>query len=276
MRLRSCATANNVLHRLYTYYVQAHHHRGKQRIEHLLKSVLRIEDVLFRTPYDVLMRLNPSDLVQYHILKEGAYEIASLALISRLLLDAKCFVDVGGHVGQYALTAAKVMGRNGNVIVVEPNPRTFSYLVRNIKLNGLHNTTAILGAASGQGGLLRMQLPPDDNWGVSRKAATSGEVGDYLVPAFKLSDLVQELNVPPIDVLKVDVEGHEMEVLKGLFAAGQAQPKHIIFEFVPAVFQNWEIINYLRSRNYTVYDISGKPYEPNRPVVEGNLWARQK
>ncbi len=112
-------------------------------MEKFLKSLLRIENVIFRTSSDVIMRLNPSVLVQYQILKEGAYEAASLDLVSRLLRNAKCFVDVGGHVGQYELTAARVMGRNGAVIVVEPNPRTFTYLLRNIELNGFENTAAI-------------------------------------------------------------------------------------------------------------------------------------
>lgn len=277
MSNRSYVINNSFLKRVYSYYLQARHHRGKQRVEKLLKSLLRIDDVLFRTPYDVLMRLNPSDLVQYQILKEGAYEMASLELISRLLLDAKCFVDVGGHVGQYALTAAKVMGPKGAVIVVEPNPRTFTYLLRNIELNGFRNTTAILGAASSQSGLVKMQLPPEDNWGLSRKtkADTTGETGDYIIPTFKLCDLIQELEIGPIDVVKIDVEGHEMEVLLGLFSSGKAPPKHIIFEFIPAAFHNSDIINYLRSQNYTVYNIAGVPFKLGDPIHDGNLWARQ-
>lgn len=57
------------------------------------------------------------------------------------------FVDIGSHVGKYAVATAKVVGEEGLVVAVEPHPETFKALQRNVKLNHLQNLVALNLAA---------------------------------------------------------------------------------------------------------------------------------
>lgn len=57
------------------------------------------------------------------------------------------FIDVGAHIGKYTILVAKIVGKEGLVIAIEPNPENYETLLENIKLNNLKNVIAVNIAA---------------------------------------------------------------------------------------------------------------------------------
>ncbi len=131
-------------------------------------------------------------------------------------------VDVGAHYGRYTLIAAKRIGPKGKVIAIEADPKNFDMLNKNIKLNELskENVIALNYAASSNKSTVKLSIP-DKKPGqtiyssiISNRAPTKKFIE---VNANTLDNLLQENKIPveQVNWIKIDVEGAELEVLKG-------------------------------------------------------------
>jgi FkbM family methyltransferase len=131
----------------------------------------------------------------------------------------ECVVDVGAHIGLYALMAAN---KGARVIAVEPDESNYALLKENVNTNGFDSNVrvfkGVISDVSGERLLYRSTgrntwmssvekgwTPPD----------THGVVPVVFVKSMTLDELVSEMNIQRIDWLKVDVEGHEVHVLNG-------------------------------------------------------------
>jgi FkbM family methyltransferase len=124
------------------------------------------------------------------------------------------FVDAGANLGMVTMPVAKhIAGRNGVVFSFEPQRTLYNALCGTLALNGLSNVSAICGGLGSQHGGLSFPVIDysiEDNFG----AYCLGTGGDWPVEVFTLD----ELALPRLDFLKMDVEGMELEVMRG--AAG--------------------------------------------------------
>ncbi len=149
----------------------------------------------------------------------GQYEPQETTLLRALLKPGMTVVDVGANWGYHTLLAAHLVGRGGRVISVEPDPRLFGTLSLNIARNGLGHVSARQIAAADAPGRLRLlgYDPSDGNYGVSQLAVDDGGGDDaFLVEARDLDGLLADMDVPHVDVMKMDVEGAEALALPGL------------------------------------------------------------
>lgn len=132
-------------------------------------------------------------------------------------------VDVGAHFGRYTLIAAGKIG-SGRVFAVEAHPGNFKMLKRNLRLNRSSNVTALEYAAYSKKMPLKLYLPDEDLGYTMHHSVNSS----YLVSKYSAASKVEEhfaevradtldnlLDVEQINWLKIDVEGAELEVLKG-------------------------------------------------------------
>lgn len=260
-------------HKLFVSYMRLRHHPLKTRTSKAFKKLLGLDDVIAFTSSGVCLSLNPVDYVQLELLRNGVFEPKTIELLKKLLPSSGTFLDVGGHIGCFALEAANAM-ESGQVIVVEPNPKTFTYLLKNIELNKFRNIIPILAAASNRNSILKMKLPPVNNWGMSRESLSSDDEFTYYVVSHKLSDLLCGMNINHVDVMKIDVEGHEIEALEGLF--NYCQPANIIFEFVPEAFKySYKLLEFVTANGYRIYNVLGSEYKLGDVIPEQNLWARR-
>jgi FkbM family methyltransferase len=121
------------------------------------------------------------------------------------------FVDVGANIGNVSLTAATILSSNSqqpSVIAFEPNKKVYTFLCKNIELNKFTHTirthNIALGEASGF-----VNLTDEKNDGLKRV------VFDTRNQSIRLDRLDALLGSQKIDLLKIDVEGFELSVLKG-------------------------------------------------------------
>jgi FkbM family methyltransferase len=116
------------------------------------------------------------------------------------------YIDAGANIGQLALAASKRVGPRGEVIAVEAHPKIHRYLRGNVALNGCDNVTTIQHALGDRPGevALTSRWSDDQNF--------IADVGDVRVPIRPLDDLIDPT---PTRLLKLDVEGYELPVLRG-------------------------------------------------------------
>ena len=135
------------------------------------------------------------------------------------------FLDVGAHIGKYTLPLAREFGK---VISIEAHPDNFKALKEGIRLNGLSNVLAINIAAWDLDGEIDLYVNEKSGW---HSAKSDGGTGSIKVPARELDGLLADITVERLDWVKVDVEGAELEVLRGL--------KKSIINFKPKIiFEN--------------------------------------
>jgi FkbM family methyltransferase len=141
-------------------------------------------------------------------------------LIERLShKEGDIVVDVGAHTGLYTIISSKRVGQNGKVVAIEADPIDFELLSRNIKLNGLTHVIGLNHTVYSKETKLKFYLPlagTKSNTIMSDTIKKTEEKFIEINPD-RLDDLLQQNGIRHSDVnwLKIDVEGGEIEILKG-------------------------------------------------------------
>ena len=164
------------------------------------------------------------------------------------------FVDVGAHVGHWAVRLA---GQARKVIAVEPDPATCAVLRENIALNGLGNVTVVEAAAWDSGEMLRLEDPLG-----RERSGTNRTLPDDAgtVRGRRLDDILA--GEDEISLVKIDTEGADLHVLRGLRRTlARCQPAMIV--------ERHDFLGYYaRQRPVRPADRSGVPVA-GRPAVLG-------
>jgi FkbM family methyltransferase len=121
-------------------------------------------------------------------------------------------IDVGANIGCVAAAGSLAVGEKGHVYSIEPHPQTFRYLQKTIAINHCTNVTSLNMAMGAEAGIVNFtDEPRRDDINCVAMNAESG----IKVPCSTLASLVSEHSISRIAVLKIDVEGFEMQVLQG-------------------------------------------------------------
>lgn len=121
-------------------------------------------------------------------------------------------VDIGAYVGRYSLMASKCVGKDGIVIAVEAHPDHYQVLLKNIALNNAENIIPINRALSDRNGTCKFYIADRPGLhSIVKKTERS-----IKVPCITLDDLLADLGLSTVNWIKVDVEGAEYEVLRGM------------------------------------------------------------
>src|SRR5918912_1225509 len=130
-------------------------------------------------------------------------------------------VDVGAHMGKYTIIASKRVGTNGKVIAIEAHPGNYEMLNRNIELNRLTNVISLNYAVYSKETIIKLFLPDEKSnhtiYNTLIQTRAKDEEKFVEVNADTLDNLLQRNGISNAEVnwLKIDVEGAELEVLKG-------------------------------------------------------------
>lgn len=209
------------LRRTYRYFRQK---RG------LSKTAIWIRKWYTRHPTEVIITDFDSNLtfkcflhlhIGSRIFWDGCYSCAQLLLLDRVLKFNMVYVDVGANVGEQTVFAAKRLTR-GQVIAFEPTTAMYQCLVENVHLNGFHNVRTVKLGLGDQSAKLPIftsdELSSDGtiNEGVptlyaSQKRSRLLETVDIV----RFDDYTLQCHLERLDVMKIDVEGAEMAVLRG-------------------------------------------------------------
>ena len=172
------------------------------------------------------------DYLQRVILRtRGFYEARLLAMVAALGLvgPGSVVCDIGANIGNHTVYFTKVMGA-AKVLAFEPQSHCHATLTDNIALNGLQDRAVayncLIGAVTGNGTLSRFNAR---NLGGTSFAAS--DLGD--LPLFALDEVIEPDDLARLDLIKIDVEGMQMEVLQGAEGVLDKQRPAIWIELLP-------------------------------------------
>ena len=157
-----------------------------------------------------------ADLISREVCFTGLYEPPVTRVFTHYARPGAAIADVGANWGYFTLVGAPAVGPSGSVVALEPDPRQFEALSRNVALNGFAHVQCIEAAASSSDGRVTLAGFADEeaNRGVSR-IADGGQGGPtFDVRAVRLDALLP--GPEGIDLVKIDVEGAEDLVLEGM------------------------------------------------------------
>lgn len=166
------------------------------------------------------------------------------------------FVDIGANIGKYSIVLGRQL-KKGKVVSIEAERGNFETLKKNIGLNKLENIFPMNVACSNKEGKLTFYIDPYSTGGHSLKPLKENKKVE--VDAKKLDSILKILKIKKVDLIKIDVEGAELEVLKGATSTLKKSHPKIIFE----AWDNKrldEIRNFLREFKYKLNKIGDIDY----------------
>jgi len=137
----------------------------------------------------------------------GIREVTATQYFSKILTGDMAVVDIGANIGYYALQEAKVCKQ---VYAIEPAPGNYARLVENINLNNYTNITTHNLAVGDKKGEVKFSLSPVPNW---HRVAIGDSKNNITVPITTLDEFIGGKRV---DIVRMDVEGYELNILKGM------------------------------------------------------------
>jgi len=202
------------------------------------------------------------------IYERGVYEFGTVSVLQDFLNIGDTFVDVGANIGWLSLVGAKQVGQNGHVLAFEPVPTTFDILESNKIINNF-NQIKLHQFALGNSEETVTIYPEKENRGGASILNHQSENG-VEIKVNKLDNLDLKTK---INVIKIDVEGFELDVLKGAIGTiKKDKPKLIIEHSIQRnnTAEQYEIYNWLMDLGfYKIYKLkSGK--ERKSQLVEIN------
>lgn len=158
------------------------------------------------------MKLNRSDWAQCSTYFLGRYyELGVQRTLDKILRNGETFVDIGGNIGMISLHARYLVGSDGKLICFEPNPECADVIEEHMRMNDIDNTEVRRCALAEAPGTLSLNLT-SAHTGTATLASVTGAVRSMKV-AVCVGDDELAGKVPRL--LKIDVEGFELQVLKG-------------------------------------------------------------
>ena len=160
----------------------------------------------------IYLNLHESEMMVQRAL--GQYEPAKQRLIKRFLRPGMTLVDVGANKGDFTLIAARLAGDRGTVLSFEPEPTNFHWLERSIALNEYRNVRAYRVALGDTEGAAQLYLGAKSGWHTLVSNYHRG-LGSQTIETRTLDSVLHEAALPKADMIKIDVEGWELPVLRG-------------------------------------------------------------
>jgi FkbM family methyltransferase len=165
-----------------------------------------------------------------------------LTLFSRLAGVSKTVLDAGGNIGIYGCIGAAQLPPGGRLVTFEPVPQNLAYVRRNLDQNGLTDRVEVVQTALGpQQGTVVIHLAAAGFTGshsVAQATVGSESTGSMTVPMTTIDDYVREHGLSPVDLVKVDVEGFDIAVLRGALRTLRADKPTLMVEYAPALLRN--------------------------------------
>ena len=201
----------------------------------------------------------------------GMYEPAKMEAVLKLLRPGSTFIDVGANIGDFSLLAASVTGSAGRVLAFEPEATNCCLIKRNIELNGYKNIEVFQLALSDSNGEASLYLGDRCDYHSLLKDQPERKAGVIAVKTRTLDSFLEEFGQDRVDMIKVDVEGAELKVLRGAREMLRRNPNVVILlELHPRMGVNpAEVCDFLRQLGLSLFQMSSQFNTPAR--VHENL-----
>lgn len=213
--------------------------------------------------FSQLISFDPNSYIGKYLYYRGVFEEPIARKIASSLKTGMTFIDVGANIGQHTLIASGAIGPSGRIVSFEPQEKVRELLKENINNNNLNNITVLpyaLGQHDGSANIYHMNKKNDGEASL-RPGSFKESVTKEKITIRTLSGLMSELNITHIDVMKIDIEGAELDMLKGSEAFfNRCKPKKIFIECVEKHLERFDtsslaLTSWLIDQGYTLYQL---------------------
>ena len=206
------------------------------------------------------MQLDKNDVMQLSLFD---YEPIETELFKKEIKDGDIVVDIGANIGYFTLLMAKLVGINGKIISFEPEPSNFTLLNKNVIINNYQNVTLEKKGISDYNGRCKFFLSTDAPGMHSlHKIDSKGE--EINIDVIKLDEYFNTTGlIDKISLIKIDVEGAELQVLNGMKTILKNKKLKLLIEFIPKHLEKHgtnpdDILKILEKNNFKIYHINEK------------------
>lgn len=203
-------------------------------IRYAIERYLLKKTFVMRNIHNYKMYLDATDMgLCRSLILFGTREVDHKILLEKITKPGMTVLDIGANIGYYALMELKLIGDKGKLIAVEPSPKNIEIFKNNLDLNGISSVRIVEGAISDKEEKKDFHLAEQGNLNTFHATGTGKqhltgeviEVNSYTIPQIMKDE-------GSLDLIRMDVEGHEVEVLNGMLdevKSGKLKPM-IIFE----------------------------------------------
>jgi FkbM family methyltransferase len=184
------------------------------------------------------------------------FEVMEVMLMGGMIKKGGVVLDIGANIGFHTLMFARLVGDKGKVYAFEPDPTNFALLEKNVRANGYQNVELVRKALSDENGRIQLYLSKN-NKGMHRiyKSRYCGE--SIEVDVVRLDDYFERYG-SAISFIKMDVEGAEMAVLKGMSTLLRKNRAPMLIEFAPYALKEFgtesgALLNLIEGYGYKFY-----------------------
>lgn len=175
-------------------------------------SWIRTQDVTISHGIGAGLRFNAAGANPGYAL--GTTEPQTQDTLTRLARPGAVAYDIGANVGFFTVLMARQVGPSGAVYAFEPLPATAKALQHNADLNGFGQVKVFASAVGRSAGTVKLALQEESTWAKLADGTTTGPTVD--VPMVAIDALVEAGTIRPPSLVKIDVEGAELEVIEGM------------------------------------------------------------
>jgi FkbM family methyltransferase len=221
----------------------------------LLTKTYRGKVELTRLPRFSLFVSRDDLAVGQHVLG-GAYEPEIAAVFSRYVKPGMSVVDIGANIGYLTMLLASLVGPSGLVVAVEPNPENIRLLEASRRENNFDQVLVIQAAAGRQTGVLALNVSYSNGITAELPSNVDAIFASRPVPCFALDAVLPKDR--PINLVKIDTEGAELNAVIGLSETIDRDRPVIVSEFSPGALPGIshcsgpEYLRYLIAKGYRI------------------------
>jgi FkbM family methyltransferase len=236
-----------------------------------------------RLPFGALWIPRNDNLTQP--LLAGSFETAEIAFVERFLQPGMNVLDIGAHQGLYTLLSSKRVGSRGRVIAFEPSPRERRALRLHVWLNLCANVTIQALAMGNEVAESDLYVVNGSQTGCNslRPPDVMSGTSPIRVRVTRLDHWLDQRKIDRVHFIKLDVEGAELDVLKGAERLLEDRPRPVILAEVQDVrtrpwgYRAKEIINQLSGKHFRWFRLSEngslQDMDENLEELDGNFVA---
>ena len=215
----------------------------------------------------IYLNLKESHMMRNRAL--GVYEFWKTRLFFDIVKEGMTIIDVGANKGYYSLIFAKLMNDRGRILSFEPDINNCFWFNKSIQANKYKSIKLYQCALSDNNGEAIFYLGEKSGWGSLFSSSDASRKQPVVVNTKKLDNVVQEEGISSIDIIKIDVQGADLLVLKGARKTLAANPKlKIAMDVdVKGEEERQQLFDLLTSCGFQISKI-GKRLEPIRRIDE--------
>lgn len=208
-----------------------------------------------KTINGITYELDLREVIDSSLYFTSTYEVKIDRLFEKYVKPGSTVIDIGANIGLHTLRSALLAGEKGKVIAIEPSTWAIKKLRRNLELNPeLSKIIEIRHNALGENAEKSISLGFQSSYRLNGKNEIYSEVVDVLT----LDSIAEQNSLQSVDFIKIDVDGHELHILRGAKNMLSISKPVLVVEFTPSYSASYldeltTIEQHLQSLGYSAF-----------------------